>query len=158
MIWKSRHKEIIILVSVMARNKSTTRIIHTINQFLKQGFKVKDVSFSDDIDISTLYREITIQVISPPNHGKSRLAYALKEFLKDNGFEVELTDSDFLTEESFDEMMKSHFEEVIGKIKNTVKITLKVRKINPISTNSVVMKVSDKAFQRNEKIDEILKL
>jgi hypothetical protein len=52
MIWKSLHKEIIILVSVMARNKSTTRIIHTMDQFLKKGFKVKDVSVSDDDEIT----------------------------------------------------------------------------------------------------------
>ena len=140
----------------MARNSSTTRITHAINQFFKQGFKVHLVLASDDIDFSNRYREITIQVISRANSGKSRLSYALKEVLKDNGFEVKLTDPDFITEESFDEKMKPHLEEVIEKIKNTVEITIKHQKINALSTNSVTLKVSDKAFQRKEKIDEIL--
>ena len=51
---------------------------------------------------------ITLQVSGDTNSGKSRLAYALKEFLKQEGFEVEVLDSDFPTEASFDWMMRNY--------------------------------------------------
>jgi adenylylsulfate kinase-like enzyme len=108
-------------------------------------------------------KEINIYVTGLPNSGKSRLSYALKEFLKERGFEVEVTDSDFADEKSFDRSMRNNLDECIKKIRKTAKINLcflndyLTTKTVDLKRGKVSLKVNDRAIKRKKKIDEILK-
>ena len=58
--------------------------------------------------------------------GKSRLTYLLKNFLREQGFEVEFEGNiDHPNENDFNRDMGKHFDEVINFMKETRKITLK---------------------------------
>jgi adenylylsulfate kinase-like enzyme len=108
-------------------------------------------------------KEINIYVTGLTNTGKSRLSYALKEFLKERGFEVEVTDSDFTDEKSFDRSMRNHLDECIEKIRKNAKINLSflndylTTKTVDLKRGKVSLKVNDRAIKRKKKIDEILK-
>lgn len=100
---------------------------------------------------------ITLQVTGNTNSGKSRLAYALKEFLKEEGFEVEVLDSDFPTEASFNQMMRNHIREALESIKSKVKVKLNFSKgSHKFSIPSTTLKVYDKLLERQERIEQIL--
>lgn len=71
-------------------------------------------------------KNITITVSGEPNTGKSRLSFYLKKFLKENGFDVNHDGGqDFENEETFDRVMSSNVNEVIDRVKETKKITIK---------------------------------
>ena len=68
---------------------------------------------------------IKIQVSGVANSGKSRITHLLKNFLVENGFEVEqeLT-LDFPTEQKFDNHMKNDIDIVVEHLAKTKKIIL----------------------------------
>jgi nucleoside-triphosphatase THEP1 len=74
---------------------------------------------------------INITVSGLPGSGKSRITYLLKEFLKDRGLNVEMTDNaDFDSEEQFDEFMSKNIEGMVANFSKT-----KTVKIKSVSTN-----------------------
>ena len=73
-------------------------------------------------------KELTITVAGQTAFGKSRLTYLLKNFLRENGFEVEQElNIDSTSEEEFDSSMSKNFEEVINDFKETRKIKIKIK-------------------------------
>ena len=70
-------------------------------------------------------QKLKIIVAGEVGSGKSRLTFLLKNFLREQGFDVEyVPNSDHLTESIFDLRMVNHFDGVIDIIKQTRKITL----------------------------------
>lgn len=70
--------------------------------------------------------DLIVTVSGQVASGKSRLTYMLKNFLRENGFEVEFNGNiDHPREFDFDERVSENFDEVIEHIKETRKITLK---------------------------------
>ena len=71
-------------------------------------------------------KELIITVSGQTNSGKSRLTYLLKEFLREQGFEVSFDGGcDYTREYEFDENVSVNFDKIIESIKETRKITLK---------------------------------
>jgi len=74
---------------------------------------------------------INISVSGVPGSGKSRITYLLKEFLKDRGFNIEMSeDKDFKDEAQFDEFMGKNVREIISNFSKT-----KIIKIEAVSLN-----------------------
>ncbi len=71
-------------------------------------------------------KDLIITVSGQVTSGKSRLAYLLKKFLREQGFEVEFDGNlDHSTEREFDKHMSKNLDEVIENFKDTRKIILK---------------------------------
>lgn len=71
-------------------------------------------------------KNLIITVSGEVNSGKSRLTLLLKNFLRENGFEVDFDGGgDYEDEKQFDEHVSENLDQVIEHIKNTRKITLK---------------------------------
>ena len=71
-------------------------------------------------------KNLIITVAGKTASGKSRLTYLLKNFLRENGFEVEQElNIDHPTEENFDSVMSENIDTVIDNFKETRKITIK---------------------------------
>jgi len=69
---------------------------------------------------------MVISVSGETNTGKSRLILLLKNFLRENGFEIEFDGGiDYKDEGQFNESVSKNFESVIEHIKETRTITLK---------------------------------
>lgn len=69
-------------------------------------------------------KEIKITVSGSCNIGKSRILYHIKNTLKEQGFNVEFGDSDYMDETCFDLVMYTNFIAVIEQIKNNSTIIL----------------------------------
>ncbi len=70
-------------------------------------------------------KDLIITVSGQYNSGKSRMILLLKNFLRENGFEVEFKGNyDHPTEATFDANASKHFDEVIDQIKESYKIKL----------------------------------
>lgn len=68
---------------------------------------------------------ITITVSGKAKSGKSHLIYYLKKFLRENGFDVLLSnDIDYPNEERFDNQMNENFEKIMDSIKDSKTIVL----------------------------------
>lgn len=68
--------------------------------------------------------ELKIIIAGKTGTGKSSMIYFLKEFLRDNGFEVEFDGSlDHIDENNFDYYMKDNNDEKLNNIKDRIKIT-----------------------------------
>jgi uridine kinase len=71
-------------------------------------------------------KNLTITVSGCTMSGKSRMIYLLKQFLREQGFDVEQElNEDHPTEENFDDVMGNNFNVVIETIKTTRKIKIK---------------------------------
>lgn len=71
-------------------------------------------------------KNLVITVSGEVNSGKSRLTLLLKNFLRENGFEVDFDGGgDYEDEKQFDEHVSENLDQVIEHIKDTRKITLK---------------------------------
>lgn len=70
--------------------------------------------------------KLIITVSGRAMSGKSRLSFLLKKFLQENGFDVkhEIT-LDYSDENHFEIRMNKNFDEVIGKMKEQIEITIK---------------------------------
>lgn len=69
--------------------------------------------------------ELIITVSGKTKSGKSRLTYLLKNFLREQGFEVELNCGiDYQNENDFDKSIGQNFDEAIENIKESSKITM----------------------------------
>jgi len=68
---------------------------------------------------------IKITVSGPSAVGKSRLIFLLKNFLREQDFNVELYPIEYDTEDDFDSHMIKGFDDVIQNIKETRKILIK---------------------------------
>jgi hypothetical protein len=69
---------------------------------------------------------ITITVSGTPGSGKSRLTLLLKRFLNDYGFDVDFDHGiDFKDEDHFNAVANNDIAEVIQRIKETTKVSLK---------------------------------
>lgn len=83
-------------------------------------------------------KDLIITVSGQAASGKSRLTYLLKKFLREQGFDVEIDcNLDYTTENDFDKHMSENFDEVIGLLKNSRKITLKEVQLARNSTFAV---------------------
>lgn len=70
-------------------------------------------------------KKLNITVSGQSGSGKSRLTFLLKEFLREQGFEVEQElNIDHSTESNFDKAMGQDFEGAIEYIKGSRKITI----------------------------------
>lgn len=79
-------------------------------------------------------KDLIITVSGQVASGKSRLTYLLKEFLREQGFEVEFDGNlDYTTECDFDKHISKNIDEVIENFKDTRKITLKEVQLAPLS-------------------------
>ncbi len=71
-------------------------------------------------------KKLTISVSGGTNTGKSRMILLLKNFLRENDFNVELDGGiDFISEKQFDDCVSKNFEQVVDNIKKDRKIILK---------------------------------
>lgn len=63
-------------------------------------------------------KEVIVTISGGPKTGKSRILYLMKEFLRNNGFDVRMLDgNDFQNEVHFDIAMNKDINESIGAIK-----------------------------------------
>jgi len=70
--------------------------------------------------------KIIITVAGKSKSGKSRIAYLLKKFLKENGLNVKHQLSiDYESDDVFDELMEKNIGDVIENFKETREITIK---------------------------------
>ena len=68
---------------------------------------------------------IKINIVGQCGSGKSRLLFKLKEFLKEEGFNVNRKSTmDFQNEASFDNAMKDHIDECMEAIKGKTLIIM----------------------------------
>jgi len=71
-------------------------------------------------------QNLIISVSGQAISGKSRLTFLLKKFLREQGFEVELSESiDYKTELEFNNMVSEKIDDAIENIKQKSKILLK---------------------------------
>jgi len=71
-------------------------------------------------------KKLTITVSGQAASGKSRLTYLLKNFLREQGFNVELECGiDHPTESNFDMVMGRNIDSAVQHIKETRKITIR---------------------------------
>jgi hypothetical protein len=69
---------------------------------------------------------ITITVSGTPGSGKSRLTLLLKRFLNDYGFDVDFDHGiDFKDEDHFDAVASKNLNEILQRIEETTKVSLK---------------------------------
>lgn len=70
-------------------------------------------------------KNIIITIGGQAGSGKSHLAYLLKTYLRENGFEVEQKlNMDYSSERDFDINMNKNFDDAFNDIKKTRKITI----------------------------------
>jgi hypothetical protein len=71
-------------------------------------------------------KNLIISVSGEVNSGKSRLTLLLKNFLRENGFDVQFDGGvDYENETQFDEYVSKNLDQLIEHIKDTRTITLK---------------------------------
>jgi hypothetical protein len=76
-------------------------------------------------------KNLTISVSGEVNSGKSRLTLLLKNFLRENGFDVQFDSGvDYENEIQFDEHVSKNLDQMIEHIKETRTITLKEIQVN----------------------------
>lgn len=75
-------------------------------------------------------KQLSIIVTGGAGSGKSRIIYLIKEMLKQEGFDVEFEDRDYLNESRFNEAMLNNLDVVLDKLKGQCDITIKTRQIN----------------------------
>jgi len=74
--------------------------------------------------------ELIITISGRSMSGKSRITYLLKNFLREQGFEVKFNGNlDHPTESHFDRCMCKNFDDAMEKIKETSKITLNEKQL-----------------------------
>ena len=75
-------------------------------------------------------KELTITVSGTFGAGKSSMTYILKQFLEDNGFDVEqIYNEDHPTEANFNKMIGRNIHSRIEGLKNTRKIVLQEERL-----------------------------
>ena len=79
---------------------------------------------------------ITITVSGTPGSGKSRLTLLLKRFLNDYGFDVDFDHGiDFKDEDHFDAVASKNLNEILQRIEETTKVSLKQIQLQRENTN-----------------------